>query len=103
MRRWAGVSAVSPLGSCAAPEVLRTPGASYLPTMAFRDTPRACGPWRAHNSVHISVHLQVDTNMDRVYLVFSGEGEALSPIHAPSPGPGKSVAYFYYKMSISSD
>ena len=42
----------------------RAPGAARTPTLALRDTPRAMGPWRAHNSVHISVHLQVDRNMD---------------------------------------
>ena len=37
------------------------------------------------------------------FISFFSGGGALSPIHTPSPGPGKSVAYFYYKMSISSD
>ena len=54
---------VPPLRSCG------PLGRPICPQMAFRDTPRACGPWPAHNSVHISVHLQVDTNMDRVHFL----------------------------------
>ena len=45
--------------------------------MAFCDTLRAHEPGGAHNSVHISVHLQVDRNKDRVYFLagfFFSEG-----------------------------
>ena len=37
--------------------------------MAFCDTLRVHDPSGAHNSVHISVHLQVDRIKDRVYFL----------------------------------
>ena len=68
-----------PQGSSGPPGALATtPRASPLPTMAFRDTPRASGgdetmdglscPHHIEKSAHISVHIHVDRNMDSVYF-----------------------------------
>ena len=83
------VSPVSPPRSRVAPGALGTPGASRIPTMVSCDTPRALRPYCPYhfkNSVHISVHMNVDRNMGRLSDVMWTTKSVHSSV--PTGGPG---------------